>query len=158
VLAAIVSIKKFINVKLNSMKTTSFNVRVLLTTVLTALLVFLFSISLVNAQTVTEKNNDKVAVEIKHAGYIDGQDVITLFFNNFKNEPVAISFIDDAGEVLHSDIYNGYIINKKFRIDIPDFENKKITLQIDFLKSKLVQTYSLQKSTKVIADITLAKL
>lgn len=140
------------------MKTTSFNVRVLLTTVLTALLVFLFSISLVNAQAITEKNSDKVAVEIKHAGYIDGQDVIALFFNNFKNEPVVISFIDDSGEVLHSDIYNGYVINKKFRIDIPDFENKKITLQIDFLKSKLVQTYSLQKSTKVIADITLAKL
>lgn len=136
------------------MKSVNNKVRNVLTVVLVIALVVLSKYSF--ADSITVKNTIDTATTVKYLGSTNGQAVFQIEIENIQEEAFEISFVDADGIKFYSEIFSGKKIIKKFLLDIP--ESAYDNLQITIGNKKTSQSYKIEKTTRVVQNISVAKL
>ncbi len=136
------------------MKSVNNKVRNVLTVVLVIALMVLSKYSF--ADTITVKNTIDTATTVKYLGSTNGKDVFQIEIENIQDDTFEISFVDADGIMLYSEIFSGKKIVKKFLLDIP--ESAYDNLQITIGNKKTSQSYKIEKTTRVVQNISVAKL
>lgn len=128
--------------------------RTLLSATFFSLFIFLFVPSTVQA-------NDKIknpSVEIKYVGSIDYKPIFQISFDNQDAEEVFLTLRDENGVVIYSEVVKDKKYARKIQLESVESDVLKLTLTLRSKKSTQSEQFQINKSTRVVEDVVVAKL
>lgn len=96
-------------------------------------------------------------VFIRYAGSNKGEPLFQVQFDNKNKEVLDLSISDENGVELYRERVTQESFSKKFLVDIPDYDNLKLFLNLSNKKGK-EKTFVINSNSHVTRDIEVTKL
>jgi hypothetical protein len=107
-----------------------------------------------NATTVTDV---APAAELKMIGRLDNQPVFQLSLNNASNERFVVVVKDEFGAILYQENVSGVNIKRKYQLNTEELGYVGITFEIISTKDAKPAVFTIENSTRVVAETLIVK-
>lgn len=104
----------------------------------------------------SDKENKKV--EVSYVGNLNDSPVYRLALKNNVSETYYVSVTDNDGNVLYKEKVSGANIVRNYQFEDESLEGYEFTFTISDSKNKTIGEYTVNKSKKVVDEVTVNKI
>ena len=122
---------------------------------LTVVVVLMMGVNQVALSQGSQKPNNP---ELTFKRNVNDRPVFQLNLNNVEADEFQVVIKNEDQEIIYSNWIKGTNISQGYRLDLEDEDLKNVVFEIRSKKSSQSQVYHINKSSKIINEISVAKL
>ncbi len=111
----------------------------------------------INANATTVVTDAAPAAELKMIGRLDNQPVFQLSLNNTSSERFLVIVKDEFGAILYQENISGVNIKRKYQLNTEELGYVGITIEVTSTKDAKPAVFTIENSTRVIAETLIVK-
>ncbi|AEV99995.1 hypothetical protein A4D02_25090 [Niastella koreensis] len=96
--------------------------------------------------------------ELKFIGNLNNSPVFELSLLNSTEDELAVTFRDDAGNIVYTNTFKGSGINKKFLLKSDGFENTGLNVTVKSAKSNTTEVYAIKTNNTYVEETEVNKV
>lgn len=110
-----------------------------------------------NANATTVVTDAAPTAELKMIGRLDNQPVFQLSLNNASNERFVVVVKDEFGAILYQENVSGVNIKRKYQLNTEELGYVGITIEVTSTKDTKPAVFTIENSTRVVAETVIVK-
>ncbi len=111
----------------------------------------------INANATTVVTDAAPSAELKMIGRLDNQPVFQLSLNNTSSERFLVVVKDEFGAILYQENVSGVNIKRKYQLNTEELGYVGITIEVTSTKDAKPAVFTIENSTRVIAETLIVK-
>ncbi len=111
----------------------------------------------INANATTVVTDAAPAAELKMIGRLDNQPVFQLSLNNASSERFLVIVKDEFGAILYQENVSGVNIKRKYQLNTEELGYVGITIEVTSTKDAKPAVFTIENSTRVVAETLIVK-
>ena len=105
-----------------------------------------------------EEPKKNPATELKFIGNLNNSPVFELSLLNPAEDEIAVTFRDDAGNIVYTNTFKGSGINKKFLLKSDGFENTGLNVTVKSVKNNSTEVYAIKTNNMYVEETVVNKV
>lgn len=97
-------------------------------------------------------------VEVKYVGSVNGNPIVQIDLEHESAEEVYLYVKDEYGNTIYTDVVKDKKYSRKLQFESEDLSSLKLMLTIRSKKGALIQAFEINKNTRTVEDVQIARL